>query len=88
MKYQNEPMYKKYIVILMLLCIGLASLAIKSNSVKASAYGTVEPAGLASNVSANNTTSGKALGDNSTQISGQHKDNPTQIPSGLPRTTG
>ena len=88
MKYQNEPMYKKYIVILMLLCIGLASLAIKSNSVKASTYGTVEPVGLASNVSANNTTSGKALGDNSTQISGQHKDNPTQIPSGLPRATG
>ena len=72
----------------MLLGIGLASLAIKSDSVKASAYGTAELAGLASNVTANNTTSGKALGDNSTQISGQHKDNPTQIPLSPPRTTG
>lgn len=81
-------MYKEYIVILMLLGIGLASFAIKSDTVKASANGTAQPLGLASNVVANNTTSGKALGDNSTLNSSQHKDNPTQIPLSPPRTTG
>ena len=72
----------------MLLGIGLAFLAIKSDTVKASANGTVELTGLASNVVANNTTSGKALGDNSTLNSSQHKDNATQIPLSTPRTTG
>lgn len=86
-------MYKKYILILMLLGIGLASLVLKFDQVKASGYGTGEPAGLTSNMTGNmtrnTTTSGEEglpttdpAGTNSTDPAAEAlgKDNPTQIP--------
>ena len=49
----------------MLLGIGLAALAIKSDSVKASAYGTGEPAGLTSNMTGNMTGNTTTSGEES-----------------------
>jgi hypothetical protein len=56
-------MYKKHILILMLVGIGMASFVITSDEVKASGYGTGEPAGLTSNMTGNMTGNTTALGE-------------------------
>jgi hypothetical protein len=78
-------MYKKHILILMLLGIGLASLVLKFDQVKATAYGTGEPAGLTSNMTGNMTGNATTSGEESlptTDPAGADlgRENPTQEP--------